>query len=204
VDWSIFHALNDATRGNDPAQDAAEIFNSWAIFVLAAGAVVAWLFARPGGLLRPKLVTASAGVSAALAFVVNAVLGKLWYHDRPFVSHPKQTLLLVHHVADNSFPSDHASAAFAIAFAVFAFYRGIGLVFLIGAVGIALDRIFLGVHYPSDVGASALVGAGSALVVTQFGRPYLEWAVRQVSRLTDPVVAAATRQIAAARRSPRQ
>jgi undecaprenyl-diphosphatase len=188
IDWSLFHALNGQLRGDDPAQDAAEIFNAWAIFALVAIAAGTWFFARPGGSLRSKLAAASAGISAVLALLVNTVLGHLWYHARPFADHPKQTVLLVHHGADNSFPSDHASVAFAVAFAVLMFHRRLGVLLVAVAVGVGVDRILVGVHYPIDVAASVLVGLGAALVVTIPGEPYVAWAVRQVSRITDPVV----------------
>jgi undecaprenyl-diphosphatase len=90
--------------------------------------------------------------------LLNVALGQLWFHDRPFVDHPRATLLLVQHGADNSFPSDHASVAFAVAFAVLAFHRRLGLVLLLGAAAVAIDRIFVGVHYPIDVTASLFVG----------------------------------------------
>jgi membrane-associated phospholipid phosphatase len=109
VEWSLFHALNGIMRGRDGAQDAAEIFNAWAIFALVGVAAASWFFAPPGGSPRSKLA------AAALALLANVALGRLWFHDRPFVDHPRQTVLLVHHRADNSFPSDHASVAFAVA-----------------------------------------------------------------------------------------
>ena len=194
IDWSIFHALNGQLRGDDAAQDAAEIYNAWAIFALVGVAALTWFLARPGGSLRSKLAAASAGISAVVALLVNAVLGHLWYHARPFADHPKQTLLLVHHGADNSFPSDHASVAFAVAFAVLVFHRRLGVLLLAVAVGVGLDRIFVGVHYPIDVLTSVFVGLGAALVVTLPGRPYVAWFVRLISRITDPVVLAVRRR----------
>lgn len=194
IDWSVFHSLNGLLRGDDSGQDAAVAFNASALFALVAVAAATWFFARPGGSLRSKLAAASAGISAVVALLVNAVLGHLWYHARPFADHPKQTVLLVHHGADNSFPSDHASVAFAVAFAVLVFHRRLGIVLLAVAVGVGLDRIFVGVHYPIDVLTSFLVGLGAALVVTMPGRPYVEWLVRLVSRITDPVVIAVRRR----------
>jgi len=194
IDWSIFHTLNGSLRGDDSAQDAAEIYNAWAIFALVAVAALTWFLARPGGSLRSKLAAASAGISAVVALLVNAVLGDLWYHPRPFADHPKQTVLLVHHGSDNSFPSDHASVAFAVAFAVLIFHRRLGILLLAAAVGVGLDRIFVGVHYPIDVLTSVFVGLGAALVVSFPGRPYVAWLVRLVSRLTDPVVLAVRRR----------
>src|SRR4051794_16921848 len=111
MDWSLFHALNGRLRGADAAQDLAELVNAWAIFALVAVAASTWFFARPGGSLRSKLAAASAGLSAVLGLAINSVLGGLWFHERPFAAHPKQTVLLVHHAPDNSFPSDHATVA---------------------------------------------------------------------------------------------
>ncbi len=201
MDWSLFHSLNGALRHNDGGQDAAQVFNTWAIFVLVGLAGAVWFVARPGGSQRSKLAALSAAASAALALLLNVALGQLWFHNRPFVDHPRATLLLVKHGADNSFPSDHASVAFAVAFAVLAFHRKFGLLLVLGAAAVAIDRIFVGVHYPVDVAATVLVGLGSALLVTTVGRPYLSWGVRQLSRLSDPVVAGARECIAPARRS---
>jgi undecaprenyl-diphosphatase len=190
MDWAVFHALNGALRGNDGGQDAAVAFNATAIFALIATAGLLWFVARPGGSLRPKIAAASAAAAAALALLGSVVLGQFWYHPRPFVGHPHQTLLLVHHAADNSFPSDHASVAFAIAFAVMAVYRRLGLALLIAAAAIATDRIFVGVHYPVDVATSLMVGLASALLVTIAGSAVIRWTVEQVSRLSDPLVEA--------------
>jgi membrane-associated phospholipid phosphatase len=43
-------------------------------------------------------------------------------------------------------------------------------------------------HYPSDVLAGMLVGLGSALLVTQAGRPWIARLVALVSRLSDPLL----------------
>lgn len=195
MDWSVFHALNHSLAGHPTAQSAAKDFNSAAILVLVAAAVALWLLDRPGGSSRWKLVTAAAAASGTVGLLANVVLGSLWYQDRPFVDHPQATLLLVRHAPDNSFPSDHASVAFGIAFAVLLLAWRAGLVFLLGALAIGFDRMFVGVHYPSDIGTSFLVGLGAALLVTTLGRQPLRWVVRQVSRVTDPVLAPAWRRL---------
>lgn len=192
--------MNGVLAHHEGGQDAAQAFNAWAIFILVAVAGSIWFFGRPEGATRSKLAAVSAVASGALALLMNLVLSQLWFHDRPFVDHPRQTLLLTHHAADNSFPSDHASLAFAIAFAVLAFHRRIGLLLLLGATCIGADRIFVGVHYPLDVLASLFVGLSAALIVTTVGRPSVRWTVEQLSRLSDPVVGAAAALIAARRR----
>ena len=81
-----------------------------------------------------------------------------------------------------------------LTFNVLIFHRRLGILLLAVAVGVGLDRIFVGVHYPIDVLTSVFVGLAAALVVTLPGRPYVVWPVRIASRVTDPVVLAVRRR----------
>jgi len=101
---------------------------------------------------------------------------------------PLQTVLLVPGSSEPSFPSDHATAAFAIAFSVLLVGRRLGLVFVLAAVTIGMSRIFVGVHYPGDVAAGAFIGLLASLVVWRAGRGRWNPIVDAVSRLTDRVV----------------
>jgi undecaprenyl-diphosphatase len=118
MDWSLFHAINGLGRHDDSLQDTAVAYNAVALFAIVAVAGFLWFLARPNGPLKAKLAAASAAFSVGLGLLLNVVAGSLWHHDRPFVDHPRGVVLLVHHVADNSFPSDHSTVAFAAAFAV--------------------------------------------------------------------------------------
>ena len=63
----------------------------------------------------------------------------------------------------NSMPSSHAANAFAAAMSLFLFYRRSLWFMLPLALGISFSRLYNGVHYPSDVLAGALIGAGYAV-----------------------------------------
>jgi hypothetical protein len=71
-----------------------------------------------------------------------------------------------------SFPSDHAVAAFAIAFVVAVIGRRMGALFLAGASVLALARVVAGIHYPGDVLGGAVIGLVSALLVLRLGSGY--------------------------------
>jgi len=86
---------------------------------------------------------------------------------------------------------------------VLTFHRRLGLLLVVAAAGVGLDRVLVGVHYPVDVLAGGLVGSVAALVVVTAGRRYVAWFVRLASRVSDPVVSAITRRIGTARRSLR-
>jgi undecaprenyl-diphosphatase len=164
------------------------------VVLIAVAAFALWLLARPGGSRRWKLVSASALASAALALLVNQLIADVWHRARPYESHPSAYHLSNSH--DPSFPSDHASAAFGIAFAVLLFDWASGALFVAAAVVIAVGRVFIGAHYPGDVLAGCLVGLACAVLVVRVARPLLTRLVRMAERLTDPVVAPAWRLIA--------
>ena len=131
-----------------------------------------WLLARPGGSRKWKLAATAALGSAALALAVNrAIASLIWHRDRPYQTHAIAHPWSSSH--DASFPSDHSSASFAIAFAVLMFDPLAGALFLLAAVVIGVGRLFIGAHYPGDVAAGVLVGFAAAIVVTKLLRPVI-------------------------------
>jgi undecaprenyl-diphosphatase len=165
------------------------------LFVLATFSL--WLLDRPYGLYRWKVACLSGLASAGLGLVLSQVISHIWVRDRPFIAHPSQTILLAPPSAEPSFPSDHAVAAFAIAFAVLLVGgRSAGLLFLSGAFAVGITRVFVGLHYPGDVAGGALVGLVAALVVFYAGRGRWTAFVGLLSRLTDPLMAPAWRAVA--------
>jgi undecaprenyl-diphosphatase len=69
------------------------------------------------------------------------------------------------HAADPGFPSDHATASFAIATALVLRDRRLGALALAMAALLAVGRVAMGVHYPTDVAAGAALGAAVALAL---------------------------------------
>jgi undecaprenyl-diphosphatase len=106
----------------------------------------------------------AAGFSALLALGIAHLIADLWARPRPYLAHPDVHLFIARS-HDTSFPSDHATAAFAIAVALFLRHRGAGWLALGLAAVMSIARVAVGTHYPGDVAAGALLGTVAALLL---------------------------------------
>lgn len=159
--WSARHAL---------ARDAVRFLAQDAIALVALGLLL--LLARE---VRRHGLAACVPTAVVLgcAFVLGLLAAVVHPERRPFQDH--RLHLLIAHDPGQSFPSDHATAAFACALAAFVLLsRWWGALLLVLAVGIAIARVAAGVHYPDDVLGSflvAAVGAAAGLAVRRAGAP---------------------------------
>jgi undecaprenyl-diphosphatase len=164
MDWSLLHALNDFTAVHDGLEDSLLFYVEASEALFVATLAVVFLCAHGVRRLAWRRATVAAVLSAGLALVIAKVISELVDRARPFVADPHGVHLFAAHAPDPGFPSDHATAAFAIAVAILLRKRGWGIFALVAATVLAVGRVALGVHYPSDVLAGAALGAAAALV----------------------------------------
>ncbi len=165
MEWSILHTLNDFLYRHDSIEDPLLFYVNVSEALFVATLVLVFIFAN-GERLRSWRRTALAAVlSAGLALLVGKLISELVDRARPFVVDPSGVHLFSGHAADPGFPSDHATGAFAVAMAIYLRKRSWGIVALLAAALLAVGRVAIGVHFPSDVAAGAVLGCVAALVL---------------------------------------
>ncbi|HEV7769384.1 MAG TPA: phosphatase PAP2 family protein [Solirubrobacterales bacterium] len=165
MDWSLLHALNDFLARHDAVEDPLLFYVSISEALFVATLAIVFLAARGAAHAAWRRASVAAVLSAGLALAVGKVVSELVDRARPFVADPGGVHLFSGHAADPGFPSDHATAAFAIAMAILLRKRGWGYVALVAAAVLSVGRVALGVHYPSDVLAGAALGSAAALTL---------------------------------------
>lgn len=158
INQTLFALINGPA---DPAPGMlilSRFLADWVLYIVAAGLVIGWL--RAAATTRRALVQVA--LATLLALAVNFTIAALWYHPRPLELGIGNQLLA--HAAETSFPSDHATILFAVAFSLLAFEaaRLWAWLALVAAVAVAWARVWLGIHWPLDMLGSMVV-AGSAV-----------------------------------------
>jgi undecaprenyl-diphosphatase len=105
---------------------------------------------------RKAGVTLATGLILNLALVI-AILKPLFDRVRPFVLNPDVTLLITP-PADGGFPSGHTAASFAAATVLYHFNKRWGIAAYVFAALMGFSRLYLYVHFPTDIIAGAIAG----------------------------------------------
>src|SRR3954471_1822981 len=193
MDYTIDHALTHAIREHGLLVSIIAGFANWGVVAFGVAACGLWLLDEPR---RPGIWrrACAAGLSAAaVGLLLNQAIAQLWHRPRPYQDHPLGVIPLLSPSHDPSFPSDHATAALAIAFGILFVVGRAGWLFVAWAVLIATSRVLAGMHYPTDVLAGALVGLCSGYFTARLAMPVLVWLVSLASRISDPLLDPAAR-----------
>lgn len=130
-------------------------------FAVPAGVVFAGLIKKNNETLKSGIVIIGA---EAAALIVTEALKYSVDRTRPFVTYPDITRKIS--VNDPSFPSGHTSNSFSLATSLSLEYPKWYIIIpsFSWAGTVSYSRMALGVHYPSDVLAGALIGIGSGFL----------------------------------------
>ena len=143
--------------------------------------VLLWVRGRPerrGGLV-------ATAIAAALALGANQIVGQFWYEPRPFMIGLGRTLMA--HAPENSFPSDHTTFMMTVGIGLIATGAAPrwGRIVTIAGVLVAWARIYLGVHFPLDMIASAIIAGIFAALSVWLVAPAERFVVPLANRIYD-------------------
>ena len=132
------------------------------LIVSFLGGAVIWLVLGVLFCFWKKRLSSGAAIIFAVLFSIvisEFAIKLLFMRERPFLFND-DVVLLVSPPFGTSFPSSHTMQSFAAAIVFFYIDKRFGVCALIFAFFVGFSRLYLYVHYPSDVLAGALIGVG--------------------------------------------
>jgi membrane-associated phospholipid phosphatase len=170
-------------------------FATYGVVLLAVALVIGWWLGRRESSSKRVATAVWGAIAAVIALGIGQAISSAVNEKRPFVAipgvHP-----LIHHAADAGFPSDHATAAGAVAVALLFVSWRLGLSAVVIALVIAFSRVYVGIHFPQDVAAGLALGGCVALVGIAVVVPLMSRIVRWLGGTPlRPLVAAAPAQV---------
>ncbi|MCL4487244.1 MAG: phosphatase PAP2 family protein [Chloroflexi bacterium] len=170
LDWTMFLAINQFAGQSQVLDALGELFAEYAFLLYALLLAGLWFLPAAVALRRERQQRVLNAIGALAGALLSAhLIGVFFYRARPFVTH--SVTQLIPYTPDASFPSDHTTLAFALIIALW-LVLGRTRLFCLGlAALIGLARVFVGLHYPTDVLGGAVLGAAwGALAIVAASR----------------------------------
>jgi len=158
-----FRVVNDFARDTSWLHGFMEFMARDGIFLLGLALLAGWWLGRRAGSPRRVALAVWAALAALVSVALVQPIASAADEKRPFVALP-HVLQLISHANDAGFPSDHATAAGAVAAGLFFASWRLGLVTTLWALLVAFSRVYVGVHFPQDVVAGLALGAVVAVI----------------------------------------
>ena len=163
VDYLIFEKIN-SLAGKYSWLDSIAIFFAKYFDYFLIFLIFIFLIKNFKRYWRPIVKTVSAGILARLGF--TEIIRFFYKRPRPFVEN--KVNLLLNHSSSSSFPSGHAAFYFAISTVIYSYNKKAGLLFFLASFLISFSRVFVGIHWPSDILGGVLIGIFSGLLILKF------------------------------------
>jgi undecaprenyl-diphosphatase len=156
LDITVTQWINSFAGQNVVLDGAMIAITKFGVPLMVVMVVLQWWGKRPREKLRQTTIVA--GLTFLFALLIAQIILLFIHRIRPYDAGVSQ--LIIDKTIDWSFPSDHAIASLSIAFAfLLNGFRRQAIAFFCAAALVCFSRIFVGMHYASDI----LGGAGLAL-----------------------------------------
>jgi undecaprenyl-diphosphatase len=137
---------------------------SFLIWLMVGGVIYLWIYQKKFSFGNVVNVL----VAVLFAWTVSELLKRAFPTQRPFMISGQNPLTLTWPI-DSSFPSAHASSAFAMATSLRKTDKRLFFVYFLFAILVAFGRVVSHVHYFRDVFAGALIGILAVFILEKFG-----------------------------------
>lgn len=176
---ALFLLINAPASPNAVLLAIAKVLADQAIWLAPIALIIGWF----RGSERTRMLMLEATASGLAGLLINQAIGLFWQHPRPFMMGLGNTF--IPHVADSSFPSDHLTLLWSIAFSFLMHQRPrlAGMVLALLGLPVAWARIYLGVHFPLDMVGAALAAVPSAYFCFREQRWFLDSVYRWTSAI---------------------
>lgn len=113
-----------------------------------------------------RMVSEALVAAVFVRFMLAEIIRRLYFRPRPFVFNHVD-LLIPYNSGEPSFPSGHASFYFALSTIIYGYNKKFGILFYIASFLIVVTRVFVGIHWPSDILAGAVLGIIMGLILNK-------------------------------------
>jgi membrane-associated phospholipid phosphatase len=138
--------------------------NTGLLAMMAVVGVLLWLFKRENFWKEFLLAVGIIFVGGVLVHIIKDIVGRV----RPLSLFAGRVTVFRELLYNGSFPSGHSQIAFSVATYLTSRFRKYGWLFFLVATLVALSRVYIGVHFPVDIIAGAVIGTVTTALILKF------------------------------------
>jgi len=170
LDQAVTVAVNGMAGRTAVADALMSALSHGGPYVLVAAVAVRWWWTSDAEKFHERYLAILCTASVAFGLFLNQLILLGVHRVRPYDA--GVTHLMIERSGDYSFPSDHATVGFAIAFALLGVGAKRGWGFMAVAALVSLSRVYVGTHYVSDILGGLLSGLSAAIICSRLIAPH--------------------------------